>query len=499
MRKLVAFILPLVVTASLFLVLFNNSNNGLLILLILVGLNFCLCLSVRSHGSDSAAFARVGALCALSCLASVLVIELSFPVLLPKEYAEIRDLTKKFVRGEPTELQGASVVFLNDDQKNMAGMAFARAIGVHRSWHSPGGKFAYYGYDPNLKASYVNLFHWNARGYYDHDYEPIDSQGAYRIAIIGDSYVEAVQVPLSRSFHKLIEGALNQTIGSAQGKRVQVLAFGNSGTGQVEHFNVLQTQAAEYGPDLVVLALSSNDFCDDDPALKRDLVLASGTVTPLIRGLASHGCLAAAFAARRIEDLRRNRITISPELLQWSKKDLPGIESAWNRTLEHIRLSRDYCRARGIGFLLFYVGCDLEVKYFVDPAGTVSRLKAMGGPHRKIEWDMGKSVRRVESFCHQNGIAFISLLGPMVAAQRQTGRHVFGDHYTMFGHQVAAQVLTCALAGGLQSDDPGALSLRKCVVRESWQEFQPIGALASSMDPAGAHLVPASGTGLPAQ
>lgn len=499
MRKLVAFILPLVVTAFLFLVLFNNLNNGLFILFILIGLNLCLFLSVRSHGSDSPAFARLGSLCALSCLASVLVIELLFPVLLPKEYAEIRDLTKRFVGGEPPVSQGASVVFLNDDQKSVAGIALARTIGAQRSWHNPGGKFAYYGYDPNLKASYVNLFHWNSRGYYDHDYEPIDSEGAYRIAVIGDSYVEAVQVPLSRSFHKLIEGALNQTTGNLQGKRVQVLAFGNSGTGQVENFNVLRTQATEYGPNLVVLALSSNDFCDDDQVLKRDLVLASGTVTPLIRGLATHGCLAVAFAARRIEDLKRNRITISPELLQWSKEDLPRIESAWERTLNYIRLSREYCSARGVGFLLFYVGCDLEVKYFVDPTGTVSRLKAMGGPHRKINWDMGKSVRRVESFCHKNGIAFISLLDPMVAAQRQTGRYVFGDHYTMFGHQVAAQVLSCALAGSLHSDDPGALSLRACLVRESWQEYQPIGALASSMYPTGAHLVPASSTGLPAQ
>ncbi len=493
MFGLVAFWLPIGVTASLFLILFNNWNNGLLILLICVGINLSL-LSVRLGCKGRfLGSARAGAMCGLSILTTVLAIEMLFPYCLPRDNAEIRDLTKGFVGSQPSP--GASLVFMNEDQITGRSPVRQDRQGVdHRSWHNPGGKFVYHGYDPNLKASYVNLFHWNAAGYYDHDYQPEKSDGVFRIAVIGDSYVEAVQVPLSRSFHKLIEASLNQDLRAVHAERFQVLALGNSGTGQVSHHRVLREQAMEYRPNLVVLALSSNDFCDDDPELKRELILSSGAITPLIRALACHKYFAMAFAVRRLQDLKRNRIAISPELLQWSKQDLPRIENAWERTLEHVKLSWDFCRSRGIGFLLFYVGCDLEVKYLMDPDGTIFQLKAMGLPHRKIQWDMERSARRVEEFCTIHGIPFVSLLDSLAAAQRQTGHQVFGDHYTIFGHQVAAQVLTCAVTSTLNDGTSAALSLRGCLAQDFKHESQPVGAVASSTFPAGARLVPATGT-----
>lgn len=499
MRKLLAFLLPPVMTVCLFLILFNNWSNGLFILVVLIGLNACLFL-IRASCADNGplAWGKAGAMCALGCLVTLLSIELLFPMCMPREHAQIRDLTKGLMGCRESPVTGASVVFVNEGPKASDG-AVQSTSGRHRSWHYPGGQFTYYGYDPNLKASYINLFHWNSHGYYDRDYGNARPEGAYRIAVIGDSYVEAVQVPLSRSFHKLIEEALNRNLGASQDKTIQVLAFGNSGSGQVDEHEMLRNQVVNYNPDLIVLALSSNDFCDDDPHLKKELVLASGAITPLVRRLAAHECLASAFAVRRLEDWRRNRITISPELLQWSDEDSPRIEAAWQRTLDHVRLSRDLCRERGIGFLLFYVGCDLEVKYSVDPEGTISRLKAMGGPHRKIRWNLKKSVHRVESFCHENGIPFISLLTPLVEAQRRTGRSVFGDHYTMFGHQVAAQVLSCALASHLQSDDRDTSSFRACLSADFREEPLPIGAVASSTHPASALLVPASSTGMPSR
>lgn len=488
----VAFWLPIGVTTSLFLILFNNWNNGLLILLICVGMNLSL-LSVRlGCKGHFLASARAGAMCVLSIVTTVLAIEMLFPYCLPRDHAEIRDLTKGFVGSQPSP--SASVVFMNEDQITGRSHGLQDLQGVdHRSWHNPGGKFAYYGYDPNLKASYVNLFHWNAAGYYDHDYQPEKSDGVFRIAVIGDSYVEAVQVPLSRSFHKLIEASFNQDPRVMSAERFQVLALGNSGTGQVSHYRVLREQAMKYRPNLVVLALSSNDFCDDDPELRKELILSSGAITPLIRTLTRHDYFAMAFAVRRLQDLKRNRIAISPELLQWSSQDLPSIENAWKRTLGHIKLSWDFCRSRGIGFLLFYVGCDLEVKYLIDPHRTISQLKAMGIPHRKIQWDMERSVRRVEEFCRTHSIPFVSLLDSLAAAQRQTGHQVFGDHYTIFGHQVAAQVLTCAVASTLNDATSLALSQRACLAQDFRHESQPIGAVASSTFPAGVRLVPATG------
>ena len=73
--------------------------------------------------------------------------------------------------------------------------------------------------------------------------------------------------------------------------------------------------------------------------------------------------------------------TMNPELLQWSKKDIPKVEKAWLRTLDYARKSRDLCQANGINFLLLFIGSEIEVRYALDPEGTVASLKAMGGPH----------------------------------------------------------------------------------------------------------------------
>jgi hypothetical protein len=296
-----------------------------------------------------------------------------------------------------------------------------------------------------------------------------------------------------------VERSLNAGLVHSGGTRIQVVALGNSGTGQVEHLKVLENPAMEYKPDAVLVALSSNDFCDDDPGLKRELVLASGTITPLIRRLAAHRYYALAFAARRMDDLQRNKIGICPELLQWSRDDIPRVEAAWKRTLNTILEARDFCTARGIRFLLVYLGSDLEVKYAVDPQGTVSRLKAMGGPHAGITWDLTKSIRRVDAFCRDHGVPMISLLEPLIAAHRETGHQVFGDHYTMFGHQVAAQVLSCALHSTVQTGILEARALNNCTSLDFRRQPAPFGVVALPGRQPAVKVVPASSEGLRAR
>lgn len=501
MIKAAFLLFPIVVTGSLFLILYNNIYQGRLILLALMLLNLGFIVIPASRGVMRSAlpWARVSSLCLTSGLAALLAVEILFPLILPHEYNKILDLSKSFLRNGESFSAADSVVFDNSDQK----MRYSENKSVSEEsrfklWHSPGKAFSYYGYDPNTNTRYINKFHWNSEGYFDHDYSHDRPEGVYRIVVIGDSYVEAAQVPLSRSFHKLVESDLNSgAAASGIRPRIEVIALGSSGTGQVEHFKVLRERATLYQPHLVAVALCSNDFCDDDPNLKEELVLSAGGITPSIRRLASHGYFALAFAVRRMEDIRRNRIGVNPELLQWADSKLPRIEEAWARTLETIRASREFCQAQGLTFVLIYLGSDLEVKYAVDPEGTIRRLKEMGGPHKQIRWDMNKSVRRVTSFCEENDIVMISLLEPLVAAQKQTGKQVFGDHYTMFGHQVAAQVLAPAIAFRLQSHVAGSPTLRHTVSPEPGGPAPATDGPPNTVQPPSVNYLPASAGQVP--
>jgi hypothetical protein len=462
---------PLCGTLALFAVLYNNLYSGWLIYLILVLSNLCILFIPGKEKTLGAilAPAKRAALAMTVTVLALLGLEIAFPIALPADHAQTRDLAKSFIDSSVANLPARDPVFRNLDQKrwNMP-VSSSERTSRFKVWHAPGRQFTYYGYDPNSVAKYVNVFHWNAQGYFDHDYNVVKPKGMHRIVVVGDSYVEAVQVPLSSTFHKLWEAALNDPSYSGTRPSFEVIALGNSGAGQVEIFEVLRSQAIQYAPDTVVVTLCSNDFCDDDPELKAEFILSAGGITPAFRNLATHGYLALAFALRRINDIRRNRIAICPELLQWSAQEIPKIETAWSRTLRKIEASRDFCRARGITFLLVYVGSDLEVKYALDPVDTICRLKAMGGQHQAVPWDMSKSIKRVTRYCDENNILFISLLEPLIAAEKDSGRHVFGDHYTMFGHEVAAQVMASAVSFRVDPYAAEKPTFKQCVAPDSW-------------------------------
>lgn len=448
MRRLVAGLFPLPLSIAAFLVMYNNLNWGRCILIATILLNL-LVLMVPTRGRRTGAYisaAKPASLGLVSAMACLLVIEAGFPYLMPAEFAQVIDLTKSARLNDNPPLEAGMIVYNNDDQvlfddtrKPSGGLP------PSMSWHSPGTAFMYYGHEPNANTRYANRFAWNSQGYFDHDYTVEKPDATKRVVIVGDSYVEAVQVPLNRTFHKLVESELNGKSRGVGGPTIQVIALGNSGTGQAENFRTLRDKGLEYRPDVVVMTLCSNDFCDDDPELKKELILASGEIGPTMRGLARHGLYASAFALRRFEDVRRNRIAVSPELLQWSVVEDSRVEAAWSRTLDYIGASRELCRQKGIMFMLVYLGSELEVTYFLDPVGTINRLQARGVSHKQIEWDITKSAVRVAAYCEQNGVPLVSMLDPFIKAQNDTGNHVFGDHYSMFGHEIAARVIGCAL------------------------------------------------------
>jgi hypothetical protein len=94
--------------------------------------------------------------------------------------------------------------------------------------------------------------------------------GTYRIAVLGDSYAEALQVEREEAFWALLERLLPRC-GFAGGRPVEVINFGKSGRGTGEELLVLRHQAGGFSPDLVLLAFTSgNDVRNNSRALEED-------------------------------------------------------------------------------------------------------------------------------------------------------------------------------------------------------------------------------------
>lgn len=74
----------------------------------------------------------------------------------------------------------------------------------------------------------------------------------YRIAVLGDSLAEAMQVEYKDSFFWQLESKL-AACRFRPGEQIEVLNFGVSGYGLPEARRVLETRALQYSPDLVLL------------------------------------------------------------------------------------------------------------------------------------------------------------------------------------------------------------------------------------------------------
>lgn len=396
----------------------------------------------------------------MAVVSAWLLIEILFPVLLPKDCGQILNISKTSLES-PEDTAFAEMVFDN----KQPGQTTSEDSGADRdrplSWHRPGGKYVYHGYDPNVDKKYMNVVYWNSQGYYDVERGVAKTPGTYRIVLIGDSFVEAIQVPLEATYHKLLEKSLNTPPAVVPGKQIEVIALGSSGAGQLKNHAVLLSEGLRYKPDMVGITLYSNDFCDDDPVLSDEMAFAAGIPGANLRRFARHGYYALAFALHRLDDKRREKNLCNPELLQWCGEDIPRVEAAWNRSLDRVQASRQVCENQGIKFVLIYIGAELELKHALDPVATEARLKQLAGPRCCTSWDMGKSLRRVASYSADHKISFISLLDPLVQAQKATAKEAFGDHYTMFGHQIAAKTLFCSLRL-LVSPNVASMTLPEC-------------------------------------
>jgi hypothetical protein len=116
--------------------------------------------------------------------------------------------------------------------------------------------------------------HLNKDGMNDVDHETKKPEGVYRVAVIGDSYVEAMQFPLEQAYFKVMENALRE-----RGYTVEVLAFGVGGFGTLQEYYLLRDYALKYDPDLVILSIFTyNDIRNNSFLLEKNLDMPYATL-----------------------------------------------------------------------------------------------------------------------------------------------------------------------------------------------------------------------------
>jgi hypothetical protein len=109
----------------------------------------------------------------------------------------------------------------------------------------------------------------NPAGFRDRPHALAKPQRAYRIAVLGDSVVEAFQVEMKATFWWQLQDTL-RACPALRGREVEAIAFGVSGYGTAQDALLLESTAIRYHPDLVLLAFAPNDILDNSARLRTE-------------------------------------------------------------------------------------------------------------------------------------------------------------------------------------------------------------------------------------
>jgi hypothetical protein len=117
--------------------------------------------------------------------------------------------------------------------------------------------------------TYVKI---NSAGLRDREHSLVKPPNTLRIAVLGDSFAEALQVPMESAFWAVAEQRL-QGCEALGGRRVEVINFGVSGFSTACELITLRRRVWQYSPDIVVLLVTtSNDVRDNSRRLSREYV-----------------------------------------------------------------------------------------------------------------------------------------------------------------------------------------------------------------------------------
>lgn len=331
-------------------------------------------------------------------------------------------------------------------------------------------------------AAYVKI---NSAGLRDREHLKQKPPNTFRIAVLGDSFADALQVPMEETFWAVLERRLQQCPNFA-GKQVEVINFGVSGYGTAQELITLRREAWQYSPDLVLLTVTlGNDLRDNSPALSLDgarpffvyhgdqLVLDDSMLTArndsfrfrlqesafgrAIAGLLRHlrvvqllDKIRRSLAERRVLRDRAKLIFNRPgntlaepgidEMIYYEPTD-PIWREAWRVTEGTIALMHDEVKHHGAQLLVVTLTSAPQVN--PDAVKQQALLQSHGLS------DLFYPERRIKALGEREGIAVLNL-APLFQSYAQTHKvflHGFGDslgtgHWNQAGHRLAGEVIS---------------------------------------------------------
>lgn len=127
---------------------------------------------------------------------------------------------------------------------------------------------------PNMSGTFrkegYSLVQINSEGFRDVEHTASKPTDVYRIAFLGDSFLEGMQVEQSELFLNYVKDGI-QNCGIINDKKIEVFNFGVKGYGTAQELIVMREKVWKYSPDMVVLLMTTNnDITDNSPVFRHN-------------------------------------------------------------------------------------------------------------------------------------------------------------------------------------------------------------------------------------
>ena len=323
----------------------------------------------------------------------------------------------------------------------------------------------------------------NSHGFRDREHAYQKVPGTRRVALLGDSFIEALQVPLESSVTPLLEAKIRERVAG-----VELINLGLSGFGTGREYLMLREYGLRYEPDLVVMFFVGNDISDNsrrlhgkpflpypvpapDGSLARDAngqprFSAFADTTSRLGPVASYlrvhskgyrALREAIDSSSAVNGLlyRLGLMSTPPEQVNrpsasnfgfyeiYRLNPTPAWAEAWSLTEGMLVATRDLAASRGAHFAVVLVPSAWEV--YPD---VWEKIKTTVPGMADVPMDLTLPSRRLGKFLAAHDIPYVSLLDDFRArAGTSPALYVVGDaHWTAAGHRLASELLADRVA-----------------------------------------------------
>jgi hypothetical protein len=304
-----------------------------------------------------------------------------------------------------------------------------------------------------------------------------------RVAVLGNSWTEALQVPRENTYCSVLERRL-AGLPCFSGRRVEVLNFGVSGYSTAQELLLLRQEVWKYQPDIVIVAFYSardvannvrqfNNAADPEqspyfvyrgdrlvldssfqalPAVQprqiqlqkiRCIVNEHIRVLQAVNTLVRYGRAQVAMAA--IKERAAVAGVDSLEHAVYVPPSRPTLEEAWHVTEGLLLAIRDESRAHGAQFRIVTLANRPQV--IPDLEKRTAFMRSLGVT------DLSYADQRINALGAREGIP-VTNLAPALAAYAESHREFLngfnatnlgGGHWNETGHRLAAETLAANL------------------------------------------------------